>query len=168
MVSGFVQQSGGKLRIDSKAGRGTTIELLLPCTDEAEKIDRVAVAAAPGPPGKAKAVLLVDDDDTVRTVLGEQLREHGFKVDEASSGKAAIDRIEGDSFYDVLLSDFAMPGMNGIDTIQAALRARPEMRALLLTGYADEQAVSGLRDSVPIIRKPVNINDLVGRLASND
>ena len=168
MVSGFVQQSGGKLRIDSQAGRGTTIELLLPCTDEAEKVEPVSPTVAPGPVGQASSVLLVDDDDTVRTVLGEQLREHGFKVDEASSGKAAIDRIQGNGSYDVLLSDFAMPGMNGIDTIRAALTARPELRALLLTGYADEQAVSGLRHSVPIIRKPVNINDLIGRLASND
>ena len=168
MVSGFAQQSGGKIRIDSRPGGGTTIELLFPCTEETES---VAVAAPPPmlqAVGQARAVLLVDDDETVRTVLGEQLRELGFKVDEVPDGKSAIDRLTCNGSYDVLLSDFAMPGMNGIDTIQAALRTRPSMRALLMTGYADEQAVGDLHKSVPIIRKPVNINDLVGHLARND
>jgi signal transduction histidine kinase/ActR/RegA family two-component response regulator len=168
MVSGFVQQSGGKLRIESRMGGGTTIELLFPCTDENEEAQEAADVPLTKPIGQARAVLLVDDDDTVRTVLGEQLRELGFKVDEAADGKSAIDRLQRNGKYDVLLSDFAMPGMNGIDTIRAALRERPEMRALLLTGYADEDAVSDLRHSVPIIRKPVNINDLVGRLAGPD
>ena len=168
MVSGFAQQSGGKIRIDSRPGAGTTIELLFPCTDETEKAVDAAPAPMPLPVEQAKAVLLVDDDETVRTVLGEQLREMGFKVDEAPDGKSAIDRLTCNGSYDVLLSDFAMPGMNGIDTIQAALQARPAMRALLMTGYADEGAVSDLDKGVPIIRKPVNINDLIGHLARGD
>ena len=168
MVSGFAQQSGGKIRIDSAPGGGTTIELLFPCTDETQKIEEAAPPRLPQRVGPAKAVLLVDDDETVRTVLGEQLRELGFKVDEVADGKSAIDRLARNGSYDVLLSDFAMPGMNGIDTIQAALRTRPSMRALLMTGYADEEAVGDLQKGVPIIRKPVNINDLVGHLARND
>ena len=168
MVSGFVQQSGGKMRIDSRPGKGTAIQLFFPATDETVRVKESAAAAVPRPMASNKAVLLVDDDDTVRTVLGEQLRELGFKVDEVADGKSAIDRIQANGSYDVLLSDFAMPGMNGIDTIHTALRARPSMRALLMTGYADEEAVSDLRDGVPIIRKPIDINALVGHLASPD
>ena len=85
-----------------------------------------------------------------------------------ADGKAAIERIKGNGSYDVLLSDLAMPGMNGIETIQAALHTRPAMRALLMTGYADEDAVGDFRDQVPIIRKPVDINDLVGRIVAAD
>ncbi len=168
MVAGFVQQSGGKIRIDSKKGQGTTIELLFPCTDEAAKAVLAEPQRTSSSIGEARAVLLVDDDEIVRTVLGEQLRELGFKVDEAPDGQSAIDCIERNGAYDVLLSDFAMPGMNGIDTIQAALRARPSLRALLMTGYADGEAVGDLRHSVPIIRKPVDINDLAGRLSAAD
>ena len=166
MVSGFVQQSGGIIRINSKPGKGTAIELLFPCTDEAERIENRQVAPVLPPFEHGKSVLLVDDDDVVRTVLGEQLRDLGFKVDEVADGKSAIDRIECNGTYDVLLSDLAMPGMNGIETIRRALLTRPSMRALLMTGYADEGAVGEMRDSVPIIRKPVDINELVGRLVS--
>ncbi len=168
MVLGFVHQSGGVITIDSKPGKGTTIELLFPCTDEAARTEIPRPADATRSVEHAKSVLLVDDDEIVRTVLGEQLRDLGFKVDEVADGKTAIERIQGNGSYDVLLSDLAMPGMNGIETIKEALRTRPAMRALLMTGYPDEQAVGGLRDGVSIIRKPVNINDLVLRLISAD
>ena len=168
MVSGFVHQSGGVITIDSKPGKGTTIELLFPCTDEAERTEIPRPADVTRSVEHAKSVLLVDDDEIVRTVLGEQLRDLGFKVDEVADGKTAIERIQGNGSYDVLLSDLAMPGMNGIETIKEGLRTRPGMRALLMTGYPDEQAVGGLRDGVSIIRKPVNINDLVLRLISAD
>ena len=168
MVAGFVQQSGGLIRIDSKSGKGTAIELLFPCTDEAEKAVNGRPAEVQRASGQARSVLLVDDDEMVRTVLGEQLRDMGFTVDEVADGKSAIERIKRNGSYDVLLSDLAMPGMNGIETIQAALDARPAMRALLMTGYADEDAVGDFRDQVPIIRKPVDINDLVGRIVAAD
>ena len=168
MVAGFVQQSGGVIRIDSRPGKGTAIELLFPTTDETEDAAAPQPQKAARPVGEAKSVLLVDDDDVVRTVLSEQLRELGFKVDEVADGKSAIHRLKGNGSYDVLLTDLAMPGMNGIDTIRTALKARPSIRTLLMTGYADEQAVGGIRGSVPIIRKPVDINDLAGRLASAD
>jgi len=168
MVAGFVQQSGGFIRIDSKPGTGTEIELLLPWTDEAERAAHGRVADVRPADQHGTSVLLVDDDDMVRTVLGEQLRDLGFEVDEVADGKSALERLQGNGSYDVLLSDLAMPGMNGIETIQTALLARPEMRALLMTGYADEQAVGDFRGSVPIIRKPVDINDLVGRIVAAD
>ncbi len=166
MVSGFVQQSGGTIRIKSDAGRGTTIELLFPCTDEAERSAERQQPASPHAVGEAKSVLLVDDDEMVRTVLGEQLRDLGFKVDEVGDGKSAIEKLQRNGSYDVLLSDLAMPGMNGIDTIRTALLERPAMRALLMTGYADEDAIGSLNASVPIIRKPIDIHELVGRIAS--
>jgi CheY-like chemotaxis protein len=106
----------------------------------------------------------VDDDDGVRTVLGEQLRELGFTVDEVGDGHSAIERLKTNGSYDVLLTDFAMPGMNGLDTIRRAMRERPSLQPLLMTGYADESAVAHARDNVPIIRKPINVIDLLGHL----
>lgn len=164
MVAGFVQQSGGRLRIESDGAKGTTVELILPTTASpaAEKI------IAPAEPPRLEAprsVLLVDDDKAVRTVLAEQLRELGFKVDEVADGRSAIDRLKGNGEYDVLLTDFAMPGMNGLDTIRTAVEQRPSIRALLMTGYADEDAVADARTKVPVIRKPINLEELVREIA---
>jgi signal transduction histidine kinase len=164
MVAGFVEQSGGRLRIESKAGEGAVVELILPST-------RLAAPAEAERPPEAqsastnKAVLLVDDDDAVRTVLGEQLRELGFAVDEESNGRSAIERLKRNGGYDVLLTDFAMPGMNGLDTIKSAVSQRPSINALLMTGYADEEAVAGVRETVPVLRKPIDLNELIRRIA---
>ena len=119
----------------------------------------------PMPIETSRSVLLVDDDKAVRTVLAEQLRELGFTVDEVADGRSAIDRLKGNGEYDVLLTDFAMPGMNGIDTIRTAVQQRPTIRALLMTGYADEDAVADARSKVPIIRKPINLEELVREIA---
>ena len=58
-----------------------------------------------------------------------------------------------------------MPGMNGLDTIRHAIQERPSLRTLLMTGYADERSVSHVRENVPIIRKPINVRDLLGHLS---
>jgi signal transduction histidine kinase len=165
MVAGFVQQSNGLLKIDSRQGEGTRIELLLPATEQPTNELKPLEPSDVRPSGAMKAVLLVDDDESVRTVLGEQLRELGFEVDEVGDGNSAIERLKSNGSYDVLLTDFAMPGMNGLDTISRAMLERPALRALLMTGYADEGAVAHMRESVPIIRKPINVRDLLGHLA---
>jgi PAS domain S-box-containing protein len=164
MVAGFVQQSEGLLKIDSRLGEGTTIHLILPATDQPASDIKVGRLSEVRPIGASKAVLLVDDDAGVRTVLGEQLRELGFTVDEVGDGHSAIERLKTNGSYDVLLTDFAMPGMNGLDTIRRAMRERPSLQPLLMTGYADESAVANARDNVPIIRKPINVIDLLGHL----
>jgi CheY-like chemotaxis protein len=164
MVAGFVDQSDGILKINSRPGEGTTIELFLPATDLPAHKTAAAKGSILRPIEVAKAILLVDDDESVRTVLGEQLRELGFRVDEASDGTSAIERLKSNGGYDVLLSDFAMPGMNGLDTIRHAVRELPSLQALLMTGYADEDAVAHARDHVPIIRKPINLIELVDHI----
>ena len=164
MVAGFIQQSGGWMRIESSAGKGTTVELVLPstATPAAEK------GISPTGPANIQTprnVLLVDDDKAVRTVLAEQLRELGFKVDEVADGRAAIAQLNSRADYDVLLTDFAMPGMNGLETIRTAVEQFPSIRALLMTGYADEDAVADARSQVPVIRKPINLELLVREIA---
>lgn len=165
MVAGFVQQSNGLLKIDSRPGGGTQIDLFLPATEQPAVDPKTYESSPVRSSGATKAVLLVDDDESVRTVLGEQLRELGFDVDEVGDGNSAIERLKSNGSYDVLLTDFAMPGMNGLDTINQAMIERPALRALLMTGYADEGAVAHMRETVPIIRKPINVGDLLGLLA---
>ena len=165
MVTGFAQQSGGKLRIDSTPGEGATFELFLPSTALPAPETEIARGAQPRPLESSKAVLLVDDDEAVRTVLGEQLREMGFSVEEVGDGCSALERLKGNGGYDVLLTDFAMPGMNGLDMIRSAVRHRPTINALLMTGYADEDAVADARGNVPVIRKPIDLEELMRRIA---
>jgi CheY-like chemotaxis protein/anti-sigma regulatory factor (Ser/Thr protein kinase) len=165
MVMGFVQQSGGRFRVDSELGQGTTIELLLPSTTQppAEVVaDNEQDDATP----ESCSVLLVDDDDAVRTVLCEQLRDLGMEVETAASGQQAIEHMKKSKRgFDLLLTDFAMPGLNGIETIRSAREEWPDLRVILMTGYADDAAI-GEMDQVAILRKPINPAELRKSLLS--
>jgi signal transduction histidine kinase/CheY-like chemotaxis protein len=165
MVVGFVQQSGGKLRIESTPGEGSTIEVYLPSTPQPALDHKPGTKPQPALRSVSKAVLLVDDDDAVRAILGEQLRELGLRVDAVPNGSSAVERLkERGVQYDVLLTDFAMPGINGLETISLARVEQPELHALLMTGYADEEAVASARSHVPVIRKPIDLDELMRQI----
>lgn len=161
MVAGFAQQSGGLLKIDSQLGAGTQIELLLPATRENVALPHEqAVAPDAKAAGRRRSVLLVDDDATVRHIVMEQLNELGLDVFAAPDGQAALQILEQNGEkIDVLLTDFAMPGMNGVETIDHALGRAPGIQCILMTGYAD---VAGLKSSRAraILRKPIAFADL--------
>lgn len=165
MVAGFVQQSGGRMTIGSRPGQGTTIDMILPATEDSAVSKAGNRLVTPTPDTTRKAILLVDDDDNVRSVLGEQLRELGFKVDEAGDGRSAIEQLRRNGSYDVLLTDFAMPGMNGMDTIRNAVGEWPKLKAVLMTGYANESSVAGARGKVPVVRKPICLDDLLRKIS---
>ena len=164
MVAGFVEQSGGHFAVASD-NSGTTVEMLLPSTDEQPR-------SAPAGDFSQRAanglsVLLVDDDEAVRTVIAEQLRDSGSFVEQVSSGAealAAVDR--AGTRFDVILSDYAMPGLNGIQTIQAVRAMRPDIGAVVMTGYADDETVEALGEDIALVRKPVPLGDLLNALAA--
>jgi signal transduction histidine kinase len=164
MVLGFVQQSGGRLHVSSTVGEGTTIEMILPSTPQpAPAAIRVATALGPS---SVRKILLVDDDDAVRTVVGEQLRELGFDVTATPDGASAIDAVGGGGEFDLLLTDFAMPGFNGIQTIQRIATMRPQIRSALMTGYADDSLTAIDRESITVFRKPIDLDELLNFLAA--
>jgi len=152
MASGFAEQSGGALAIDSRLGLGTTVSLWLPVTGAA------VVAAETAAPRRLRAlhVLLVDDDDLVRDALAGGLLDMGFRVSQAASGFEALELLaEGP---DVLVSDYAMPEMDGLALIRRAQRAFPRLPALLLTGYdGDVYALLDKASSrrLKLLRKPI-------------
>ncbi len=165
MVVGFVQQSGGRLRIDCPPEGGTVIDLYLPSTPQAA-VEAPARVMAKTIAGSIRSVLLVDDDEAVRTVIGEQLREMGLDVEAVADGESAIAALQDASRnFDLLLTDFAMPGLNGVETIRSAREARPNLRAVLMTGYADDEAVSTVRDAISVLRKPIDLGELAKALA---
>jgi signal transduction histidine kinase len=164
MVLGFVQQSGGRLYVESTIGEGTTIDMILPSTPQPAPVTK-QVASAFGP-SSVRKILLVDDDDAVRTVVGEQLRELGFDVTTTPDGASAIDAVGSGGEFDLLLTDFAMPGFNGVQTIQRIATLRPDMRSALMTGYADDSLTAVDRESITVFRKPLDMSELLGFLAS--
>ena len=112
-------------------------------------------------------VLLVDDDAMVRQVLAGQLEELGYHVAQASDGLAALARLDAGEEVDLLVTDFSMPGMNGLLLIDEARHRRPDLPALLLTGYADDTVRFDpeWESTTALLRKPVIDAELADRAA---
>src|SRR5262245_53598052 len=149
-VLGFAKQSGGGVRIRSMIGTGTAVDIFVPRAD--------AQPLRPEPPGwfpgsvvKASArLILVDDDNAVRE---SPLRELGYTVLEAGSGGAALELLEHSTNIDLMLVDFAMPGMSGAEVARRVQTTRPALPVLFVTGYADRAALEGVSET-QIIGKP--------------
>jgi signal transduction histidine kinase/DNA-binding NarL/FixJ family response regulator len=157
MVSGFVHQSGGEIRIESVVGQGTTIDLILPAT-EAEPVPEATEPEASFAWLADKRLMLIDDDDAVRSVLSEQLGEVGGTIDQFASGREAIAAVrKSPRKYDFVLSDFAMPGLDGLETLRQIGELAPSVRSALMTGNADDARLNGSLP-VPVIRKPIDLN----------
>lgn len=135
MVHGLAAQSGGILKLASESGVGTTVELWLPTTDEMP----VDVADAPVEPVRARRnakVLLVDDEDIVRSATADMLRDVGYVVVEAASASQALAAIRAGIDADILVSDYLMPGMTGGQLVSELRASGVQIPVLLVTGYA--------------------------------
>ena len=159
-VYGMVRQSEGALQIDSRPGAGTAVHLYLPRAQPADVGDAAESARAEGQPAGGR-ILVVDDDAAVREVTVNMLRQIGYGVVEADSGRAALDALGRGELYDLVLIDIAMPGLSGTETVRRARERWPGLRVLYMTGFADP---SGLADPLtgdePLIKKPFRLGDL--------
>ncbi len=163
-VQGFAAQSGGAVRISSRPGAGTTVELWLPKADEPPRdFGRLGRSEAGEMPRGAANILLCDDDDDVRGFIGEFLGSVGYTIHEANGSEAALGILEQSAEIDLLIVDYAMPGMNGLETIRQARQRRPGLRPLLITGYAG--AVGGGIVGIPLLRKPFAPSELARMVA---
>jgi len=160
-VLGFAQQSGGGVRIESQPGAGTTVRVYLPRAQAGVAVDK-ATSENHGhaePLAQRRYALLVDDDCAVRDVTAARLRRLGFEVLEAGSGGAALDLLDRTAQVDLLVADFAMPGMNGVEVAQQARARRPELPVLFVTGYADQTALAGVGEE-RVVQKPFRDDEL--------
>ena len=167
MVYGFVRQSGGQARIDSKPGKGTTVRLYLPRTfAQTEESDTPANPEATQR-GDGETVLVVDDEPSVRTLVNEVLQELGYNALQAGDGKTGLQILESSRQIDLLITDVGLPGgMNGRQLADAALVAHPDLKILFITGYA-EGAVLGaghLKPGMHIVTKPFSLETLARRI----
>jgi CheY-like chemotaxis protein len=152
MVQGFAGQSGGAVQIRSKLGQGTTVELWLPQAVELPPEASGADPSRSAVPKSTANVLLCDDDHDVRRFLSELLKSNGYVVHEASSSGAVFRILEDRAAVDLLIVDYAMPGINGLEIIRQASYRRPGLKTLLITG--DAGAVRDGAAGIPLLRKP--------------
>jgi PAS domain S-box-containing protein len=163
MVYGLARQSGGTVTLDSTPGKGTLVEVYLPRS--AQPWSTTAVAEGATPVTSASRVLVVDDDDSVRGITTTFLNELGHDTQEATDGAGALALLQQSEAadFDLLVTDYAMPGMTGAE-LAAKVRERwPELPILLLTGYADPATRSS---DYPVLRKPFRQNELARQVAA--
>jgi CheY-like chemotaxis protein len=165
MVYGFAKQSNGAFRIESKLGSGTTAELWLPRATEGARPE-------PSPPAVKKRkttnrslnILLVDDHAHVRSTTAAVLGDFGHKVIEATDGTDALRVLREGCDFDLLITDYAMPHLSGTELLRAAQDICPEVPALIVTGYAEAEAIRDRPAHVEILQKPFTPEALEGAI----
>jgi two-component system, cell cycle sensor histidine kinase and response regulator CckA len=164
-VYGIVTQAGGTIGLDSTPGRGTRVVIELPCRESAA-LPRPGAELPAVTGGRGETILVVEDDDQVRGIAGRILREHGYRVIDASGGEEAL-RVaasEPDGI-DLLLSDVVMPGMSGAELADHLRRAQPGVRVLHMSGYTSGIGGPDPRTVLPeLIEKPFTGAELLRRV----
>ncbi len=161
---GLMRQLNGRLLLSSRPGEGTHVRMLLPVAPATETA--VAPAAAPAQPnGRAPlSVLLVEDDPLIAMATAAMLRKLGHRPTEARGGPQAIALLDSGADFDLMMTDYSMPKMNGMQLAEEARRRRPGLPILLATGYAELPAAPSLE--LPRIDKPYVIRDLERAIAA--
>jgi len=162
-VLGFAKQSGGGIRLNSAPGRGTSVHIYLPRAHIKADESDVAPAVAPVPERVGGRILLVDDDNAVREVTAAMLDELGYQVIEAGSGPSALQLLDDRTPCDLIIIDFAMPGMSGAELARRVKARRPELPVLFVTGFAERSALAGVQDG-HIIGKPFVTGELAEKV----
>jgi signal transduction histidine kinase len=172
MIYGFVTQSGGHLHIGSEVGKGTAVTVFLPRARSAESDGRSAKTSdaeaarpngwAPAASADAPTVLIVEDEAYVRMLAVEAVREEGYKMIDESDGKAALAILESDLEVDLMITDVRLPGVNGYQLAKAGMARRPNLKVILLTGFAQESVPEELMlAGAKFLYKPYDVNDLM-------
>ncbi|MES1989635.1 MAG: response regulator [Pseudomonadota bacterium] len=168
MAYGFAKQSGGDLKIQSEAGKGTSVSVFLPrMNDDQTAINTVADADII--PCGTERVLLVDDDRQVRETVASNLRSLGYIVEEASDAESALRYVQSGQHLDLLLSDIVMPGtMNGLKLAAEIRKFRPNLKTLFMSGFAEDLlAKEGLLSgSIELLDKPFRRSQIATKVRS--
>jgi len=168
MIYGFVQQSGGHVRLRSEVGQGTTMTIYLPRHLAAidDEVEGDTTAHSPLALGSG-VVLLVEDEPDVRMVVRDVLSDCGYAVLEAESGRAGLLIADSGVRIDLLLTDVGLPGgMNGRQLADAARQRRPGLKVLFITGYAEAMAVGNghMEQGMQVMTKPFALETLAARV----
>ena len=163
MIYGFAKQSEGHARIHSEVGRGTSVKLYLPrrqgAEEEAparqpEQIEREKLGSA--------TVLVVEDEEIVRSLIVEVLQDLGYRVLEAADGPAGLGILQAQEPIALLITDVGLPGMNGRQLADAGRERRPGLKTIFITGYAESAMLNSgkLEPGMMVVTKPFAVNAL--------
>ncbi|WP_233102138.1 response regulator [Variovorax sp. IB41] len=168
MIYGFAKQSGGQVRIYSEPGNGTSVSLYLPRHDEQEEAASEPAEATLAPRAdQGDTVLVVDDEPALRMIIVEVMRSLGYATLEAGDGAGALRILQSRQRIDLLVSDVGLPGgMNGRQVADAARTARPGLKVLFITGYAENAVLSHghLDRGMHVMTKPFEMDVLARRV----
>jgi PAS domain S-box-containing protein len=164
-VYGIVRQSNGTITVDSEQGRGTTFTMHFPAVVATRADDAPAMPALSPSPGR-ETILLVEDEDAVRVIIGAVLRRQGYNVLEAASAAVACELYQRHpGRIDLLLTDVVMPGMNGPALAQRLIGLQPDLRVLFVSGYSSPAvAVGSDNPLVGFLGKPFHATALAERV----
>jgi PAS domain S-box-containing protein len=159
-VYGIARQLGGGVDIESRPGAGSTVRVYLPRARQAAPEPGAEPAANLVAAQPAARILVVDDDSYVRDFVASCLDSFGYDVVAAPDALAALDVIASGAPVDLLLVDFAMPEINGIELVRRAKQQRPWLNVLFMTGYAHTAALDQEMAGIAVMRKPFKLNEL--------
>ncbi len=165
-VYGIVRQAGGGIRVESRPGEGATFTVLLPAADESTQRIAVPVSAA-APRGLGETVVLAEDEDALRVLLGRVLAGSGYRVIAGRNGAEALEMAHASGGrVDLLLTDVVMPRMNGAELAARLAPEQPAMKVLFMTGHSDDSALLGgfEEGEAELIQKPFSSEALLGKL----
>jgi CheY-like chemotaxis protein len=165
-VFGVAQQSEGSVWVYSEPGRGTTFKLYLPRVDRELEVTGATITAS-APRRGSETILLVEDDDQVRTVARSILTRSGYHVIEArNAGEALLHSEAHPGRIHLLLSDVVMPQLSGPELAKRLARGRPEMKVLCMSGYTDDSIVRHgvLEARVAFLQKPITPEVLTAKI----
>jgi two-component system cell cycle sensor histidine kinase/response regulator CckA len=169
-VYGIVKQTGGYVFAESELGQGATFRIYLPRHRQAEAVDEAANGAEEGAAkdltGKG-TIVLVEDEDAVRIFAARALRTKGYEVIEADSGEAALELMGSHlGSVDLLVTDVVMPNMDGPTLVKKARELRPDLKVILISGYAEDTYRESLDAEtwVNFLPKPFSLKQLAGRV----
>ena len=170
-VYGFIKQSGGFVRIESASGEGTSVRIYLPRQDgppdlaEARQSGDESGVAASSTQGRR--ILIVEDQEEVRSQIVEALAEIGCDVIEAADGVVGLRLAETSGPLDLLITDVGLPGLNGRQLAEGARAAQTDLPVLFITGYADKSLDTlWLASNMAVLRKPFTLDELIAHVRS--
>jgi len=163
MVYGFTQQSGGSVTLESELGRGTIVRIFLPRARQASASHALAIQPPVPDAGPPSRILVIDDDDSVREVTSSVVRGFGHVVVDVASGEAALQLLQRDPRFDLLIVDLAMPHLDGVVFAKLARVILPDIPVLFVTGFAERFFLSEAAD-VHLMRKPFRQPQLAAKL----
>ncbi len=167
LAHGIISRHGGQIEVDSAPGRGTTVRVKFPVETISRGKAEAPSARQSAPTGPAR-LLVVDDDPQVRDMIRDILSNAGHRVIVATDGADGVEKFKADPSFDVVITDLAMPKLNGLQLARVCKTLRPAVPVVMLTGWGvllteDELAEHGVDE---VLSKPVRMDQVLGTVAS--